>query len=79
MNAVAPITVRPLERPHFDNALLGHFNLWVDINASTLARYWHDQGNALGLGKDEDSDFSFWLRVQHDIELNARKRAGGSR
>jgi len=70
MNAVAPITIRPIERPTFDNVNLQDFGLWCLDNAAALARYWTEQGNALGLEKDEDTDFDFWLKVQHEIECD---------
>jgi len=70
MNAVAPIKIRPIERPTFDNSRILDRNEWCLDNAATLARYWAEQGQALGLGKDEDTDFDFWLRVQHEIECD---------
>jgi hypothetical protein len=70
MNAVPLVIVRPLQRPKFDNESLDDFGHWCLENAATLARYWTDQGNALGLGKDEDTDFDFWLRCQHDLECD---------
>jgi len=70
VNAVAPIQIRPLERPSFDNERISDFNAWCLDNAARLARYWSDQGQALGLGKDDDTDFDFWLRVQHEIECD---------
>jgi len=69
VNAVAPIQIRPLERPAFDNSRISDFNAWCLDNAARLARYWSDQGQALGLDKDEDTDFDFWLKVQHEIEM----------
>jgi len=70
------VMVRPIERPKFDNENLQDFGHWCLDNAATLARYWTEQGQALGLGKDEDTDFDFWLKVQHDIERDyARARS----
>ena len=69
MNAVLkPINVAVVQRPRFDNTQIASYRMWIEDNANTLARYWHEQGNALGLGKDDDTDFDFWLRVQFDIE-----------
>jgi hypothetical protein len=75
VNAVSPITIRPVERPAFDNTHMGDWKRWAQDNTGLLARYWHQQGQALGLGQDDNEDLDFWIRVQHDIELNARTRA----
>ena len=72
MRAVLPlITVAPIQRPAFDNSCIASQRQWIDANADLLARYWHDQGNILGLCPDDDTDFDFWLRVQWDIERMA--------
>lgn len=78
MNAVSPITIRPVLRPQFDDTHLGTLDQWVDDNANMLARYWHEQGNALGLSQDDETDFTFWLRVQYDIERSTRRLPHGS-
>jgi len=65
---VKPIATAVVIRPAFDNTQIASFRRWIEDNTLALARYWHAQGNALGLGKDDDADFDFWLRVQYDIE-----------
>jgi len=76
VNAVPQqILIRAIERPVFDNASLGNFGAWANENANALARYWRDQGVALGITKEDDEEFTFWLRVQHDIEVSAQRRA----
>lgn len=71
MNALPLVTVAPIERPQFDNRNLGQPKQWALDNSAALARYWHEQGNVLGLASDDDTDFDFWLRVQHDIEVHS--------
>lgn len=68
MNAVPMVTVAVLERPTFDNERIASFRQWMDDNSNTLARYWRDQGQALGLTEEDNSDFDFWLITQWDIE-----------
>jgi hypothetical protein len=75
MNAIPHVTIRPVLRPTFDNTCLADYSKWVLANTETLARYWHDQGIALGLTSEDDDEFTFWLRVQHDIEVASRKRS----
>jgi len=76
VRAVLPlITVAPIQRPAFDNSCIASQRQWIDANADLLARYWHDQGNILGLCPDDDTDFDFWLRVQWDIERENRTTA----
>jgi len=71
MNAIPLVTVAPIRRPTFENRNLGNPQRWALDNARALALYWHEQGNVLGLAMDDDTDFDFWLRVQHDIELKS--------
>lgn len=68
MNAVPMVTVALLERPTFDNTRIESFRHWIDDNSNTLARYWRDQGQVLGLTEEDNSDFDFWLTTQWDIE-----------
>lgn len=71
MSAIATpelVTVAPIQRPTFDNIQIASKRLWIDANANTLARYWRDQGQVLGLTTDDDTDFDFWLTVQWEIE-----------
>ena len=74
MNAIPelkPIAFSIVQRPAFDNTHLGQPLTWANDNAALLARYWHEQGQVLGLAPDDTTDFDFWLRVQHDIEVKS--------
>ena len=75
MNAVSPVTIRPVERPAFDNTNVGDWKRWARDNTGLIARYWSAQGQALGLSEDDNAELDFWIRVQHDIELKFRDRA----
>lgn len=76
MNAIPQITVRPIERPVFDNTHLDNESRWCDDNAAALARYWQQLGRALGLDeRDGEEDLSMWLAQQHTEEWNRVDRA----
>ncbi len=78
MNAVPMVTVALLERPTFDNTHIESYQQWIDDNSTTLARYWRDQGQALGMTEEDNSDFDFWLVTQWDIEkMYVKARADG--
>ena len=75
MNAVELITIRPIERPQFDNRHLADFSRWMHANTGTLAGYWRQLGQALGLGKDDEQDLDIWLRLQWEIERGIQVRS----
>ncbi len=68
-----PVTVRVLTRPVFDNGNIADFGLWQMDNAATLAPYWTEQGNALGL-EPTTKDLDLWLKVQYDRERSLIRR-----
>lgn len=74
-STVSHITIRCLQRPVFDNAHLATYHLWVSANTGKLARYWSELGQTLGLSAEDDSELTFWLKVQWEIEKTTRARA----
>ena len=77
MNAIPilkPVSVLPLQRPKFDNTHIVSYREWLDDNANTLARYWRECGQILGMTESDNADFDCWLHVQHDIEVTLQRR-----
>jgi hypothetical protein len=61
-------TIAVLERPTFNNARVAVFQDWIDDNTLELSRYWRAQGQALGLGPEDNAELDLWLKVQHHLE-----------
>ena len=47
------ITTQPILRPHYDNARVNNFGLWVCDNARTLARFATQLGFDVAMPDDE--------------------------
>lgn len=70
MNAVSPITIRPIKRADFDNTNLGNEGLWVLDNAAALARRWQQLGRALGIDDVEgEKDIELFCSEQHRQQM----------
>lgn len=86
MNAVALITVSPIQRPAFNNTHLGRdHRRWISDNTGLLARYFHDLTLALPeeeLTEASEEDLNRWVLCQYELEIIYRDRArlphGGS-
>lgn len=63
--AVAPITVRPIQPPVYQNApiTLANFERWFICNERELRRYWAE----LGGDRAALDDFLPWTQCQYDV------------
>lgn len=67
MNAVAPITDRPITRPQY--ALAETFDAWIKINAELVHDYWSQLKLAIGQDPDHGSyaDVYEFAKCQYDL------------
>lgn len=85
MNALlaplAPITVKPIQRPNFNNTRMD-YGRWLENNLQVLADYFNELVTADGAGPLGEDDFFLFTRVQHDCEqdrMEEFKRCYGPR
>ena len=61
MNAIAPITARPVLRP--DYATAETFEAWMQLNAALVADYWNEmEGDPHGI-----TEFMDFARTQYEV------------
>lgn len=67
MNAIAPITVRPIQRPQY--AAAETFDAWIKINAELVHDYWSQLELAKGQDPDhgEYADIRDFAKCQYDL------------
>lgn len=66
MNAVLRPTAQLVEKPMYDNALLGYESDWIIANSGALWEWWRS-------GPHVEGEFGLFCRSQHDIELTRRE------
>jgi hypothetical protein len=68
MNAIAPITVRPIVRPQYMNApvTLETFQRWFIANCTALRRFWQELQECTG-AQETTGEFLEWAQCQYDI------------
>lgn len=68
MNAIAPITVRPIQRPQYMNApvTLETFQRWFIANYYAMRQYWLEIAECTGT-KETTGEFLEWAQCQYDI------------
>lgn len=60
------VTIKPVERPEYDDTNLGNEGLWILDNAAHLARRWQELGRALGIDDAEgEKDIELFCSEQH--------------
>lgn len=67
MNAIAPILVRPIQRPNYAQAET--FDAWIRINAELVHDYWSQLQLAIGQDPDHGTyaDLSDFAKCQYDL------------
>jgi hypothetical protein len=69
-----PVTVKPIQRPAFDNTHLGQPRSWINDNSLTLARYFYELGGKK-IAPTPGADLQLWTKVQHELEIKYQARA----
>ncbi len=70
IEALKPITVKPVTRPIFRNTHIADFAQWYAMNLLALVDYWNELVTPDGLGPLGDDDFFQFSRIQHERELD---------
>jgi hypothetical protein len=76
MNAIAPITVRPIQRPQYATAET--FDAWIRINAELVHDYWSQLQLAIGQDPDHGTyaDVFDFAKCQYDLVTSAAEEDG---
>lgn len=72
MNAVLKIDARAIERPAYDNDLLGREKDWIQANSDLLRLWWNQCGQ--GVGPLTEADYRGFCFSQHEIQIEIRRR-----